>query len=123
MFLKQWIDLRKQEKKMLVEQLVRLGRNEVSWIDGFESYIVKPESLALVDKFIAATIQYRATHNHYGAKAIIEHLRWHSFAKDADVQFKINNTYTTDITRLVKMMFPGELDSFFQSRVQRRVAA
>lgn len=55
-------------------------------------------------------------HKHrFGAKAILEILRWETFLNDADGVFKINNNYAPDLARLIMDCKP-ELKGYFRIR-------
>lgn len=110
-----WQDLSGPEKANILTNLVRNHR-EYDWYENFEHYIVQPDTISLLDVFIQLTIAHKRTHNHYGAKAIFEELRWHSMRKDSCAIFKVNNNYAADIARVVILLFPAETQDFFSIR-------
>jgi len=122
MYLNQWNILSGREQAQVIASKVQDNREVMQWVDGFEPYSLQAETLLLINRFIALTETYHKTHAHYGAKAIIECLRWDSHSRDGCRVFKINNNYTTDITRLVKLIFSEQLDAFFLTRVRRMAA-
>lgn len=109
-----WEYLYTTEKARIIKDKLAYHRDQ-AWYQDFEKYILRDESLVLLDEFIAITKSRMTTHNHYGSKAIFEHLRYHSEAKDSDAMFKINNNYTGSVARLVNVLFP-ETNGFFEKR-------
>ena len=77
-----------------------LGKNPVIW-QGFANKAVLANSGSHKSRF--------------GAKAIIEILRWESFVSDKDKTFKINNNYASDMARLVMDLKP-EMRGYFRIR-------
>lgn len=55
--------------------------------------------------------------SHFGAKAIVERIRWHMAIKhrDENNRYKINNNYTAYLARDAEAHCP-ELDGFFRNR-------
>ena len=94
--------------------------NIVSWSDydygdDFIAWLRKNPAIwqGFVQKALYA---YRGDHKHrFGAKAILEILRWESFVSDADKTFKINNNYAPDLARLVMDCKP-EMKGYFKIR-------
>lgn len=63
-----------------------------------------------------ALMAHSGGHKHrFGAKAILEILRWESFLTDAEKTFKINNNRAPDLARLIMDCKP-ELRGYFQIR-------
>lgn len=60
----------------------------------------------------------------FGAKAIIEIIRWDTMVHERDITFKVNNNHAPDLARLIMARFP-EFDGFFSIRgsVNRQDAA
>lgn len=56
----------------------------------------------------------RSDRKHYGAKGVIERIRWHS-ALSAEGMFKINNNYAPGYARLFHIDNP-EHEGFFRTR-------
>ena len=56
---------------------------------------------------------------HYGAKSIMERIRWHTDTPDKDGKstFKINNNYTAFYARGFMIKYPNH-DGFFRTREQ-----
>ncbi len=116
MYLEDWNNLKPAQQKRVICEIAKKHSREMRWYQGFEEYITTEDSFKFICAFIEATKTYYKTHVHYGGKAIVEHLRWNSSSRDCDGDFKINNNYTTDVTRLVKLIFPAQLNAFFRSR-------
>lgn len=57
----------------------------------------------------------RAGRNHYGAKAVMERIRWHYSVETLGDDFKLNNNYTSCYARLL-IMQDSRFASFFQTR-------
>jgi len=56
----------------------------------------------------------RAGHSHYGAKAVVERVRWHqAIAGGAD--FKVNNNHVATFAREFMRQYPDH-DGFFRTR-------
>ncbi len=85
------------------------------WYENFENIITKGNGPEFLDAFILETTFRRETHNRYGAKAIFEELRFHTYLKDESSEFKINNNYTSSMSLLVSKLFP-EIGGFFTRR-------
>jgi len=51
----------------------------------------------------------------FGAKAIIEIIRWDTMIQERDITFKVNNNHAPDLARLIMARFP-EFDGFFSIR-------
>lgn len=59
---------------------------------------------------------WNAGRRHYGARALMEVLRYESALADNDAAFKINGNYVPDISRLYMETHPGR-EGFFETRV------
>lgn len=60
-----------------------------------------------------------AGHKHFGAKAIIERIRWEVAVQTRDFQgFKVNNNFTSRYVRLLERECP-EFVGFFKKRALR----
>jgi hypothetical protein len=55
---------------------------------------------------------------HYGAKAIMELVRWETDMGDVDPELNVNNNYTSFYTRKFNEHYP-EYDKFLRTRVQK----
>lgn len=72
-----------------------------------------PDVFALFEKYAD---QLRvAGRNSYGAKAILERIRWDYATSGRDVEFKINNNFTSRYARLLIAKRP-EFQMFFEMR-------
>ena len=56
----------------------------------------------------------RAGHSHYGAKAVVERVRWHQAIAGGD-DYKLNNNFTATFAREFHRQYP-EHDGFFRTR-------
>ena len=52
----------------------------------------------------------------YGAKAIVEHMRFHVPLGTVGEPWKLNNSYVSRYARLLLETFPGEFDDFLELR-------
>lgn len=111
-----WAMLNTDERIALVRNTLKNSKAE--YYEDFEGYIIKEQSLNLLTAFIEKTIERKATHNHYGSKAIFEDLRWHTELKDGCALFKVNNNYTGSLSRLVEEMIPETLGFFFKRELK-----
>ncbi len=105
-----WQLLNSQEKASAVKKAIQANFNE--YYEGFETYICQGNGPEFLDAFVLETQFRKDTHEKYGAKAIFEELRYHTYLKDACNQFKVNNNYTHSMALLVTTLFP-EIKSFF----------
>ncbi len=53
---------------------------------------------------------------HYGAKSIVEVLRYETDVRDSEVTFKLNNSYTSGMARLWMETYGERFPQFFQLR-------
>lgn len=60
----------------------------------------------------------RAGRDHFGAKGIMERLRWWSAVEAKGDEFKINNNFSSCYVRLICMEYP-EFRGFFEVRTRR----
>ena len=72
-----------------------------------------PEIYQSFERFALYVIRQRAR---YGAKAIMERVRWHSMETGND-DFKINNNYTSYYVRLFEENHPEHADFFRKRKV------
>lgn len=89
--------------------------SDYDYSDDFLDWLRKNPEIwqGFANKALAA---HAGGHKHrFGAKAILEILRWESFLADADKTFKINNNRAPDLARLVMDCKP-ELRGYFQIR-------
>jgi len=114
--LNDWGVLNEVERVSLVRNTLKNSKSE--FYEDFEGYIIKPQSMALLTAFIEKTAERKATHNHYGSKAIFEELRWHTELKDGCALFKVNNNYTASLSRLVEEMIPETYGFFFKRELK-----
>lgn len=71
-----------------------------------ECRIMIDNDLDLFVQFLKATSQLLANGvHHYGARSIVEHLRFHSAAQGKDPTFKINNNLPALFSRVALAMF------------------
>ena len=61
-----------------------------------------------------AFLLIRKGHEHYGAKAIVENIRWHTDIGLGE-EFKCNNNHTTSFARIFNNTYP-EFGGFFRMR-------
>ena len=54
----------------------------------------------------------------YGAKSILERIRWHTSIEQGSRDFKINNNYAPHYARKFHSDYP-EFDGFFRTRTQK----
>lgn len=52
----------------------------------------------------------------YSAKTIVETIRWDTEIADTDVEFKLNNNFTSGMARLFMAEYGGRFPDFFQLR-------
>ena len=83
----------------------------------FERWLETPEGAAVFREFIAIARQLReAGHKHYGAKSILEVLRFHrSLRGPANDIYRINNSWGSRLARRA-MESDASLDGFFEVR-------
>ena len=95
--------------------LLKMGTSDYDYGVGFISWLGK--NPAIWQMFTQkALYAFRGDHKtRFGSKAILEILRWESFVSDADVTFKINNNYASDMARLVMDLKP-EMRGYFRIR-------
>jgi len=104
-----WTD----EGLIRVQEIARNSGNDYS--ENFMSWLGKNPDIwqGFVNKTLIAK-----RHSHkgrFGARAILEMLRWDTMISDTDKMFKINNTYCADLSRLVMACTP-ELEGYFETR-------
>jgi len=73
------------------------------------------ENVDVVDGFIKKAHEAAEHTTHYGARGIVEVLRFHTLIKGKDPTFKINNNMTPLLARISMAMFP-RLNGFFETR-------
>jgi len=74
-----------------------------------------PEVWAL---FVGFTFEkIRLGHTHYGAKAVMERVRWETGSGASKPEFKVNNNFPSFYARRFAKAFPEHRD-FFRTRVQ-----
>lgn len=70
-------------------------------------------------QFERFTIQLRhAGKTKYGAKSIMERVRWEEDTQNPGREFKINNNYTAFYARIFVMKYP-DFEGFFEFREQK----
>jgi hypothetical protein len=52
----------------------------------------------------------------FGAKAIVEEMRWHTGVATEGDPYKLNNVWTSRYVRLLVSAYPGEFDGFLELR-------
>lgn len=71
---------------------------------------------AVYELFVKYTKEaINAGHEHYGAKGVIERIRWHTSVETGGDIFKINNNWAPFYARLFMVDYP-EHDGFFRLR-------
>lgn len=67
--------------------------------------------------------EIRAKRTRYGAKSLMERIRWEiDLATPAALEFKINNNYTSLYARMLAHKFPDRFSDFFEFRELTREA-
>jgi len=94
---------------------LKMGASDYDYSTSFISWLGK--NPAIWQMFTQkALYAFRGDHKQrFGAKAILEILRWESFVSDSDITFKINNNYASDMARLVMDCKP-EMRGYFRIR-------
>jgi len=79
------------------------------WWQGLPDYV--DENMHIFRQFLQYAVRMRNTgRTHYGAKTIIEVVRYHSHLEDTS-EFKINNNVCGEFARLAMLMFPDTFPS------------
>lgn len=83
----------------------------------FEAFAEFHKNNPRVDKYFKRFTKdaLRAGHKNYGAKSIMERVRWETNIKTKGEKFKINNNYTCYYARLFEKDFPKH-KGFFRKR-------
>ena len=76
-----------------------------------------PDVFALFVRFAREAKQ--SGRERFGAKAIMERLRWHLATSSSGEAPKINNNYTSRYARKLAELYPHEFGSFFEMRELR----
>lgn len=102
-------------KERWAKALRIINNSEYDYSDDFVSWLGKNPAIwqGFVNKAVTAWLGSHKSR--FGAKAIIEILRWESFVSDRDITFKINNNYASDMARLVMDLKP-EMKGYFRIR-------
>ena len=108
-----WAHLNPSEKLSKIVSAIKPVRDQLH--SDFEGMILSESGIDFLDGFVERTQYYMTQYNHYGSKAIFEELRYHTFKKIGGKTFKVNNNYTSSMTRLMEMMFLETL-GFFEKR-------
>lgn len=116
MDLSNWNSLSTHTQRYLILEAFDNNRWRKDWCEDFERYLQNHANLDIVIEFIKVSADRYKTHRRYGAKAIQEEMRWLTYRRDNDQQFKVNNNYTSSVCRLAMLMFPDELIGFFKPR-------
>ena len=95
-------------------------RSERTIQERFEAWLATPEGAGVYREFLAIARQLRAAgHEHYGAKSIMEVLRFHrSVRGPANDAFKIDNNWSSRLARVAMSREPN-LIGFFTTRELR----
>ena len=96
-----------------VQKVVHASAYDYS--DDFLAWLYKNNAIWLSFVATALTANKGSHKQRFGAKAILEVLRWESFLTDSEKTFKINNNRAPDLARLVMDCKP-ELRGYFQIR-------
>lgn len=83
--------------------------------DFWQYHTENPEVFQLFLRF--ARQAKRAGMKRYGAKSIVERIRWHIAIETNDPEYKLNNNYTSRYARLLEREYP-EFEGFF---IKRRI--
>ena len=82
--------------------------------DQFEDWLKENRRIVGFIKNKALAMR-RSGRTHYGMKAIVEAVRYDTDLREKDSEWKINNNYTSRLSRLLMRECP-ELEGFFQVR-------
>lgn len=87
----------------------------MKWWTELPEYVY--ENMHIFRQFLQYAVRMRNTgRDHYGAKTIIEVVRYHSNLEDSS-EFKINNNVCPEFARLAMLMFPETFpDGWFEIR-------
>lgn len=85
-------------------------------LDFAKFHEANPEIYVLFEQF--ARQAKAAGFKHYGAKSIVERIRWHCQVETHNGGFKINNNLTSRYARLLAADHP-EFKDFFRNRLLR----
>lgn len=92
--------------------LVALRRDPLGFCKVTEGWLLKNK--AVWRSFYEATERLRAAgRQHYGAKAIYEHLRYEAAVRDSEITFKLNNNHVSGLARLYNRVAGVD---YFQTR-------
>lgn len=81
----------------------------MKWWPGLPDYV--DENMHIFRQFLQFSVRMRNTgREHYGARSIIEVVRYHSQLEDTS-EFKINNNAASEFARLAMLMFPDTFPS------------
>lgn len=92
-------------------------QDEATLAERFERWLADLNGQAVYREFVTIAKQLRAAgQEHYGAKSIMETIRYHRAVRGpATEPFRINNVYTSRIARLAMEQHP-ELSGMFETR-------
>lgn len=87
----------------------------MKWWRGLPDYV--DANMHIFRQFLQFSVRMRNTgRDHYGARSIIEVVRYHSQLEDTS-EFKINNNASSEFARLAMLMFPETFpDGWFEIR-------
>lgn len=82
----------------------------------FWKWVFTDKGSAFFDAFVSMAKRTKSKgFKNYGAKGLVEIMRWHTPIRDGGKLFKICNDYTSGLARLAMLVEP-ELDGFFRTR-------
>ena len=89
-----------------------LHRDPLGFCQVTEGWFLKNKQV-WIEFYGAAELLRVMGRSHYGAKAVMEHLRFESAIHDSETQFKLNNNYASGLGRLYNVVSDTE---FFKTR-------
>lgn len=89
--------------------------NEEGYPDNFWRWLRDNEHVYRAFKAYAFRMAMKGR-KHYGAKTIVEVLRYETDLRDSEVTFKLNNNYTSGMARLFMAEYGEQYPGFFQLR-------
>lgn len=87
-----------------VIECIMTNAEEMKWWKELPEYV--HDNIHIFRQFLSYSVRMRNTGRlHYGARSIIEVVRYHSQLED-NSEFKINNNAASEFARLAMLMFP-----------------
>ena len=111
----QYLRIPEQLQKARVIGCISEYAEPMKWWEGLPDYV--DENMHIFRQFLQFSVRMRNTgRDHYGARSIIEVVRYHSQLEDTS-EFKINNNASSEFARLAMLMFPKTFpDGWFEIR-------